>query len=253
MIQVDGLMDFETAGTVVDSVAMPEYDPSIAAEFKLPLQSVATFLDVPLFDGTGLLNLLLRFFFNFLVAWVLVHFLYYKKSKRMDYYVTFMLFSSTMFLLLAMLDNVKLQIGFALGLFAIFGMIRYRTETVPIREMTYLFVLIGLSVINGLAMSVSWSEMVLINLLLLGMAFFFENWRGLPQQSAKIVLYDKIENIVPEKREELIEDLQKRLGRKVESVEIGHVDFLRDVAYIKVYYMLEKHETNTIDSTTKPR
>lgn len=247
-------MDMNTAGQVADSVAEAmEFDPSIAAEFQVPMQTLKTFLGVPLFDGSSILNILVRFVLNFAVAWILVHFLYYKKSKRMDYYVTFMLFSSTMFLLLCMLDNVKLQIGFALGLFAIFGMIRYRTETVPIREMTYLFVLIGLSVINGLAMSVSWSDLLLVNILLLGVATFFENWRGLSHRSQKIVLYEKIENIVPERQAELKADLEKRLGRPIESFEVGHVDFLRDVAYIKVYYMLRKGETNTIDSQVKPR
>lgn len=247
-------MDMNTAGQVADSVAAAmEFDPAIAAEFQVPMQTLKTFLGVPLFDGSSILNILVRFVLNFAVAWILVHFLYYKKSKRMDYYVTFMLFSSTMFLLLCMLDNVKLQIGFALGLFAIFGMIRYRTETVPIREMTYLFVLIGLSVINGLAMSVSWSDLLLVNILLLGVAAFFENWRGLSHRSQKIVLYEKIENIVPERQAELKADLEKRLGRPIESFEVGHVDFLRDVAYIKVYYMLRKGETNTIDSQVKPR
>lgn len=247
-------MDMTTAGQVADSVAEAmEFDPAIAAEFQVPMQTLKTFLGVPLFDGSSILNILVRFVLNFGVAWILVHFLYYRKSKRMDYYVTFMLFSSTMFLLLCMLDNVKLQIGFALGLFAIFGMIRYRTETVPIREMTYLFVLIGLSVINGLAMSVSWSDLVLVNILLLGVAAFFENWRGLSHRSQKIVLYEKIENIVPERQAELKADLEKRLGRPIESFEVGHVDFLRDVAYIKVYYMLRKGETNTIDSQVKPR
>ena len=251
---MDGLMDMNTAGQVADSVAEAmEFDPSIAAEFQVPMQTLKTFLGVPLFDGSSILNILVRFVLNFAVAWILVHFLYYKKSKRMDYYVTFMLFSSTMFLLLCMLDNVKLQIGCALGLFAIFGMIRYRTETVPIREMTYLFVLIGLSVINGLAMSVSWSDLLLVNILLLGVAAFFENWRGLSHRSQKIVLYEKIENIVPERQAELKADLEKRLGRPIESFEVGHVDFLRDVAYIKVYYMLRKGETNTIDSQVKPR
>lgn len=206
-------MDMNTAGQVADSVAETmEFDPAIAAEFQVPMQTLKTFLGVPLFDGSSILNILVRFVLNFAVAWILVHFLYYKKSKRMDYYVTFMLFSSTMFLLLCMLDNVKLQIGFALGLFAIFGMIRYRTETVPIREMTYLFVLIGLSVINGLAMSVSWSDLLLVNILLLGVAAFFENWRGLSHRSQKIVLYEKIENIVPERQAELKADLEKRLG-----------------------------------------
>lgn len=247
-------MDMNTAGQMADSIAEAmEFDPAIAAEFQVPMQTLKTFLGVPLFDGSSILNILVRFVLNFAVAWILVHFLYYKKSKRMDYYVTFMLFSSTMFLLLCMLDNVKLQIGFALGLFAIFGMIRYRTETVPIREMTYLFVLIGLSVINGLAMSVSWSDLLLVNILLLGVAAFFENWRGLSHRSQKIVLYEKIENIVPERQAELKADLEKRLGRPIESFEVGHVDFLRDVAYIKVYYMLRKGETNTIDSQVKPR
>lgn len=247
-------MDFNTAGQVADTLANAlEYDPTIAAEFAVPMQSVATFLGVPLFDASSIVNILVRFLLNFVVAWVLVHFLYYRKSKRMDYYVTFMLFSATMFLLLCMLDNVKLQIGFALGLFAIFGMIRYRTETVPIREMTYLFVLIGLSVINGLAMSVSWSDLLLVNVLLLAVAAFFENWRGLAHRSQKIVLYEKIENIVPERHAELKADLEKRLGRPIESFEIGYVDFLRDVAYIKVYYMLQKGETNTIDSQVKPK
>lgn len=251
---MDGLMDMNTAGQVTDTVANAlEFDPTIAAEFHVPMQSVTTFLGVPLWDGSSILNILVRFLLNFAVAWVLVHFLYYRKSKRMDYYVTFMLFSATMFLLLCMLDNVKLQIGFALGLFAIFGMIRYRTETVPIREMTYLFVLIGLSVINGLAMSVSWSDLLLVNILLLGVAAFFENWRGLAHRSQKIVLYEKIENIVPERHGELKADLEKRLGRPIESFEVGHVDFLRDVAYIKVYYMLKKGETNTIDSQVKPK
>lgn len=251
---MEGLMDLNTVGQVADSVASaPEFDPSIAAEFLPPMQSIETFLGVPLFDASNIVNILVRFLLNFVVAWVLVHFLYYKKSKRMDYYVTFILFSCTMFLLLCMLDNVKLQIGFALGLFAIFGMIRYRTETVPIREMTYLFVLIGLSVINGLAMTVSWFDLLLVNVLLLGVAAFFENWHGLGHRSQKIVLYEKIENIVPERHDELKADLEKRLGRPIESLEIGYVDFLRDVAYIKVYYMLKKGETNTIDSIVKIR
>ena len=150
------------------------------------------------------------------------------------------------------MENVKLQIGFTLGLFAIFGMIRYRTETVPIREMTYLFVIIGVSVINGLAMTVSYAELVLTNFLLIALTWVLENQKILKHTSTKLVLYEKIELIVPERRAELMADLEKRTGLQIEKIEIGHIDFLRDVAYIKLYYILGKGEHNSIDEVTKP-
>ena len=134
--------------------SMPEFDPQIAAEFGNGM-SASTFLGVPVFETASFSNLLIRFAFNLIVAFVTVHYLYYRHKGRKDYYFTFLLFSATMFLLIFLMENVKLQIGFTLGLFAIFGMIRYRTETVPVREMTYLFIIIGLSVINGLALNIS--------------------------------------------------------------------------------------------------
>ncbi len=226
------------------------YDPSIAEEFSYGIADPITFLGAPLIEVDSLVNLIIRFTFNLLAGFILCYFAYYRKSKRRDYFITFMLFSSTMFLLIALMENVKLQIGFTLGLFAIFGMIRYRTETVPIREMTYLFVIIGMSVINGLAMTVSYAELVLTNVLLISLAFILENKRTI-HRSAKIILYDKIENIVPENREELLADLHQRTGLEIEKIEIGHIDFLRDVAYIKVYYTLPEGEDNTIDQFTK--
>jgi len=186
------------------------------------------------------------------MCWIITQFFYYKKSKRRDYYLTFMLFSATMFVLIFLMENVKLQIGFTLGLFAIFGMIRYRTETVPVREMTYLFIIIGISVINGLAMAVSIAELVCANLLIIALIAVLESTTFLRQVSTKIVLYEKIDLIVPEKREELMADLRKRTGiQNIQKIEIGHIDFLRDVAYIKLYYILGKNETNTIDTITK--
>ena len=205
----------------------PQFDPTIAEEFGFDTATAgSTFLGTPLFEADSLINLFIRFFFNLLMCWIITQFFYYKKSKRRDYYLTFMLFSATMFVLIFLMENVKLQIGFTLGLFAIFGMIRYRTETVPVRVMTYLFIIIGISVINGLAMAVSVAELVCANLL--------------------------IDLIVPEKREELMADLRKRTGiQNIQKIEIGHIDFLRDVAYIKLYYILGKNETNTIDTITK--
>jgi hypothetical protein len=194
------------------------------------------FLGIPLFDAQSLWLLLLRFTFNMLVCWVIIHCFYYKKSTRRDYYTTFLLFSVTIFLLIFLLDNVKIQMGFALGLFAIFGMIRYRTESVPIREMTYLFMLIGIAVINGLAMSVSYAELITTNGIFILVTWFIERNTIIKHTATKIILYEKIQLIVPAKEEELIEDLKTRTGLDINKVEIGNIDFLRDVAYIKVFY-----------------
>jgi len=206
------------------------------------------FLGIPLFDALSLWLLLLRFSFNMLVCWIIIHFFYYKKSTRRDYYTTFLLFSVTIFLLIFLLDNVKIQMGFALGLFAIFGMIRYRTETVPIREMTYLFMLIGISVINGLAMSVSYAELFVTNLIFILMTWFVENNKIIKHTAYKVILYEKIQLVVPDREQELLEDLKKRTGLNINKVEVGNIDFLRDVAYIKVYYTPLNGE---VASTTK--
>lgn len=230
--------------------ALPEFDPSIAEEFGAGM-SANVFLGTPLFEAQPLLNLLIRFTFNLLVGWIIVHFLYYRKNGRKDYYSTFLLFSSTMFLLIFLMENVKLQIGFTLGLFAIFGMIRYRTETVPIREMTYLFVIIGMSVINGLALNISIAEIIVANLLIISMICGAEFIGGKRKRATKLIQYDRIDLIVPEKREELLEDIRKRIGIEPEDIEIGNVDFLRDSAFIKVYYDLAKGETNSIDTIVK--
>lgn len=192
--------------------------------------------DIPFFDGPSLAHLLFRFGFNLLVSWVIIQFFYYKKSDRRDFYFTFLMFSVTVFLLIFLMDNVKLQLGMALGLFAIFGIIRYRTETVSIREMTYLFIIIGLSVINGLAMTVSYAELIVTNLIFIVVTWMLENTRVLKHTAFKIILYDKIHLIVPEREAELMEDIRQRTGLDVIKVEIGNIDFLRDVAYIKVFY-----------------
>jgi len=206
------------------------------------------FLGIPLFDALSLWLLLLRFSFNMLVCWIIIHFFYYKKSTRRDYYTTFLLFSVTIFLLIFLLDNVKIQMGFALGLFAIFGMIRYRTETVPIREMTYLFMLIGIAVINGLAMSVSYAELIVTNLIFILMTWFVEYNKIIKHTAYKVILYEKIQLVVPAREQELLEDLKKRTGLNINKVEVGNIDFLRDVAYIKVYYTPLNGE---VASTTK--
>ena len=163
-----------------------------------------------------------------------------------------MLFSITIFFMIFLMDNVKVQIGFALGLFAIFGMIRYRTETIPIREMTYLFVTIGLSVINGLAMTTSYAELFFTNIFVLLAVWFFEFIQGRKQRvEAKIILYEKIDLIKVGREEELKADLVERTGLDIVNVEVGHINFLKDTAYLKVYYHPNSSVPNTINNLTK--
>ena len=240
---------------------------TLADEDFLDIQTIS---DAMMTTTQSLTELAIRFFLNLAVCWVLVGLFYYRKSRRRDYYFTFMVFSTAMLMLLYIMGNVEVGVGLTLGLFAIFGVIRYRTETVPIREMTYLFVIIAIAAMNGLAplyrvvgattdhphYALNWGATlvtVLSNLLVVGLVWVLENDKLQKRTSSKLVLYDRIELIVPERREELVADLEKRLGVKVDNVEVGHVDFLRDAAFIKVFYTLGKGETGSIDQITRAK
>lgn len=231
---------------------------------------VQTITDAMMSTSQSMIELGIRFFVNLLVCWLLVQFFYYRKSRRRDYYFTFMVFSSAMLMLLYMMGNVEVGVGLTLGMFAIFGVIRYRTETVPIREMTYLFVIIALAAMNGLAplyklvgattnaphyeLSVGTVGIMLVsNALVLGLICVLENEKLLRHTSTKLVLYDRIDLIVPEKREELIADLEKRVGVKINNLEIGHVDFLKDAAFIKIFYNLDKGQSGSIDTLIRAK
>ena len=240
---------------------------AIADEDIIDVQSIT---DAMMTTSQSITELAIRFFLNLAVCWILIQFFYYRKSHRRDYYFTFMVFSSAMLMLLYMMGNVEVGVGLTLGLFAIFGVIRYRTETVPIREMTYLFVIIALAAMNGLApvykligaatdhahyelSAGTLAVMLIANALVICLIWVLESPRLLKHTSTKLVLYDRIELIVPQRRVELVEDLEKRLGLKIDNLEIGHVDFLKDAAFIKVYYTLGKDQTATIDTLTRAK
>ncbi len=231
---------------------------------------VQAITDAMMTTGQSITELAIRFFLNLLVCWILVHCFYYRKSRRRDYYFTFMLFSSAMLMLLYIMGNVEVGVGLTLGLFAIFGVIRYRTETVPIREMTYLFVIIALAAMNGLAplyrmvgagsndahyvlSGGTLAIMLISNALVVCLIWVLESEKLMKHTSTKLVLYDRIDLIVPEKREELVADLEKRVGVKVDNLEVGHVDFLRDAAFIKIFYTLDKGQTGSVDSITRAK
>ncbi len=227
-----------------------EYDEEIAREFGGGMTG-ADFLGVPFFDPQSILTTLIRFVFNLLVCWIIIHFFYYKKANRKDYYFTFTMFAVVIFLIISLMENMKMNIAYALGLFAIFGMIRYRTETIKIREMTYLFVVMGLSIVNGMALSTSYVELLMVNLLVVLVVWIMDGTNILKHTATKIILYDRIENTKHGKEDELKADLAERTGLEIKKVEVGHIDYLRDVAFVKVYYKPIDDEVNTIDTITK--
>lgn len=208
-------------------------------------------LGAPVFESADFMSMLLRFAINLAAIWLLVHFQYYSKSKRGDYYFTFMLISISVFFLIFLLGGVKIRIGFALGLFAIFGIIRYRTESMPVREMTYLFVIIAMSVINALSANITYTDIVVVNIIFLVATWMFESHLMMANVSTKLVQYDRIELIKPDRRKELIADLEERTGLNIQKVEIGGIDFLRDMAVIKVFYLPAGGDTSSVEDHVK--
>lgn len=200
----------------------------------------------------GIANLLIGFFINLLFVGIVVRCFYYPKCKRGEYFFTFILIAISIFLLIYLLGGVKLKTGFALGLFAIFSIIRYRTEQVSIREMTYLFIIIAMSAINGLVIEeLSYSEMIVANLLFIMSIWFCESNLLISHLSYKVIKYDNINLITPDKEEELIADLKKRTGLDITKVEVGGIDFLKDAAIVKMYYRPSDNSINTVDTITK--
>lgn len=203
-------------------------------------------------QGIDFLSLIGFFVLNWVVISCIIRFFYYPKSRRRDYCFTFTLISISIFLMIFLLSSVKLKVGFALGLFAIFGIIRYRTESMPVREMTYLFVIISISVVNALSPdTLNILELVAVNLLFMACIALTENTHWMKHVACKLVLYDRIELIKPERHEELIQDLKERTGLDVVRVEVGHIDFLRDVAMLKVHYDPHTVRPNTVDTMLK--
>jgi uncharacterized membrane protein len=227
------------------------FDAEIAALTGAGGEVGATFLGIALCDSVSVQQLCLQFVVNLLVTMAIVWGFYYPKSHRKDFSVTFMLFSTAVFMLLFFMKSVGIDVSIGLGLFMIFGIMRYRTEMVPIREMTYLFLSIAVAVINGSNLMVSYAELALANVLIIAVLAVLEYGVMRRREASRLVCYERIELIRPEHRAALIADLEERLGHKVLRVDIGNVDFLRDVAYIKVYYTPRKGEVPMTDSTMK--
>lgn len=198
--------------------------------------------------------MLIRLAVCLVVNLIIVDRLYYKKSHRRDFYFTFMLISLAIFFLvffmIFVLEDMKAKtsIGIGIGLFGIFSIMRYRTDAMPVREMTYLFVIISLSVVNAIAASVSMAELLATNLIVVAAIWLCEH--RLKLEPSKLVQYDRLELIKPDRREDLKADLEMRLGLKVRKVEVGAIDMLRDMAVLRVYYDADTM-SNSVDEKMK--
>lgn len=197
-------------------------------------------------------SLLSHLLFNLAFVIFIIHCLYYRKSKRVDYYFTYLLISSSVFMIIFMLSGMKFKMGFALGLFAVFGIMKYRTISMPVREMTYLFVLITMSVINALGSSLGWDVLLTANVSLVVLITIAELVFA-KRKGVKYIKYDRIDLCKKSKRAEMIADLEERFELKILDVSIGNINCLKDMALLKVYYEPEKGDCVDEEIAKVPR
>ncbi|PWH86113.1 DUF4956 domain-containing protein [Brumimicrobium oceani] len=203
-----------------------------------------------LIDTDSFFEMLIRFSINLIVAFIVIRKIYYPIHKRKDYLFTYFLFNILIFFVCILLNGVKLKLGFAFGLFAIFGILRYRTEQLPIKEMTYLFMIIAIAIVNSLSdQKVSLAELLLVNGTIVLATYLLEKVFLLKHESRKEIIYEKIDNIKPENHNLLIEDLKDRTGLNIHQVQIGRIDFLKDTVRIMVFYFEDEPNDSIVANT----
>ena len=196
---------------------------------------------IQFFDLQDLSKLLFKFGINFIFLIVIVRAIYYKVKDDKDYVFTFIMFNILTFFICFLLRKVPMEMGFALGLFAVFGILRYRTEAIPIRQMTYLFIVIGISMINALSnKSISIFEVLFTNGFITLITYLVDSVWFQSIEESKNILYEKIDLIKPDNQEKMIEDLKQRTGLSIHAVKVDKIDFLRDTASITIYYNREE-------------
>lgn len=194
------------------------------------------FLDIPIFND-DFYKMMVRLFINMTFLTIIIRFIYYPFSKRKDFVFTYYLISLIVFFLCFALKKFEMDLGMALGLFAIFGILRYRTDAISQKEVTYLFVVIGISVINALAnKKMSYAEILGFNTIIVVVLVLIERYWSLKQEESKSIIYENIENIKPENYAILKSDLENRTGLIINRITVGEVNFLRDTANITIFY-----------------
>ena len=191
-----------------------------------------------------LLNLIIRFGFNLSVAFIIIKLIYQRDHNNNDFVFTYFMFNSLIFFFASILGSITINMGFAFGLFAVFAILRYRTDPIPIKEMTYLFIVITIGVINALSGDeVSFAALLFTNSALVGLTYFLEKYWQKNLLASITIDYDKIENVKPENHEALLADLKERTGLNIQDFKFFKMDFLRDTARIMIYY---KEQINKI-------
>jgi len=202
---------------------------------NLLLESMRIF-DIKVYD-VDFLELLLRLGLNLVVAYSIIHFVYQPTRKNSEYLFTFMIFNPLIFFICHLFSKVELSIGFAFGLFAVFSILRYRTTQIQVKEMTYMFIVIGVAVINALATKkVSYVELLFTNAFIIFISYWLEKYTSNSGVNMQIIRYEIIENIKPENEALLLEDLKRRIGKEVIRYEIIEVDYIRDSARLRVFH-----------------
>ncbi len=220
-------------------------------------------IGINLIEPMEFISLIVRFVINLTVVGVIARYFYFPMSKRRDYMFIFIIMAMSIFMLVSLMGGGSMKTGAALGLFAIFGIIRYRTEAIPIREMTYLFMLVCVSVINATGKAEYhrtadyWEGFGLVTLIFSNLAFIalcamFESNKILNEHCSKYITYDNVSLVAPDKREDLKADLEKRTGLKIIAIEVGAIDFLKDSVLIRIFYDEDMDRGSSIQNFARP-
>ena len=213
-------------------------------DFEEPILSANVY-----FGGSRLAEFGFRFALNALVIFLLVRIIYYPRHRNKDFLFSFFLFNIINFIICYLLSSATIKIGFAFGLFAIFSIIRYRSVSVPIREMAYLLTSVTIGILNALSsLDTGLPELLISNGVLLLLTFVLDRKVTLPHENSQMVIYEKIELIKPENRNQLIEDLKSRTGLPIHRIEIGRIDLMRDSAKIRIFYLSQESQSSSFDS-----
>jgi cell division protein FtsW (lipid II flippase) len=200
------------------------------------------FLDIPLFDD-DFFKMIFRFSLNLVFLILIIRYLYYKKSKKVAYLFTYFLIGIIVFFICFTLKKFEIDLGMALGLFAIFGIIRYRTDPIPIREMTYLFVVIGISIMNALVnKKMSYVEILSANTIIFIATYILENINALKHEVSKKITYDNMELVKKQNEKLLLEDLEQRTGLNINRVKVNSLDYFKPSANLTIYYIVDAED-----------
>jgi hypothetical protein len=199
------------------------------------------------------IELLMGFGLNLIIVIIIVRFIYYPRQRDKNYVFTFFAFNTVIFFVIGLLTDSNISIGVGFGLFGIFSILRYRTDPMPIREMTYLFTLIALPVLNSLLLkSAAYGEFAVVNLATVALLLVLERGWGFRYEVRKTIIYERIDLVRPENWPQLLDDLRERTGLPIKRVEVGRLNYLRDTAQISIYYDADAVHPTSVSFAVDP-